>query len=88
MIEFTQKKFWFSKNFTIIKNGEKLYKWPVCFDLNTLVYSGDNIITIKHNSEKKAMIDFEDRMTGEFVYRCEINPLSYTGNDWVVDTQV
>jgi len=88
MIEFTKTKYWFKKNFIIIKNGKNLYKWPVDIDLNALVYSGDNMITIKHNSYKMAMIDFEDRMTGEFVYRCEINPLSYTGNDWVVDTQV
>jgi hypothetical protein len=89
MIEFTSSKYWFAKNFTIVKNGNKHYKWGVeCPNRNDLINSGNYLIRIIHNFEKKAMIDFEDRITEECAYRCEITPVSYKGNEWVVDTQV
>ena len=31
------------------------------------------------------MIDFEDILTGESVYRSEINPAASQSEDWVVD---
>ena len=89
MIEFTKTKYWFKKNFIIVANGSSRYKWILHGqDFDKLVNSGNNIATIFHNRNKMAMLDFEDRITGEIVYRCEINPLSSTSDDWVVDTQV
>lgn len=88
MIEFTRTRYWFSRNFIIVKDGNNVYKWHLHGqNIDKLVNSGNNIPTIIHNHEKKAMLDFEDRITGESNYRCEINPLSYTGNEWAVDTQ-
>lgn len=89
LLEFTKTKYWFKKNFMIIANGSSRYKWLLHGqNIDNLVNSGNNIATIIHNPAKMAMIDFEDRITGEIVYRCEINPLSTTSDEWVVDTQV
>lgn len=41
--------------------------------------------SILHNFQSKAMLDFEDNNTKQSVYRCEINPLHYKGDEWVVD---
>jgi len=43
-------------------------------------------VSIIHNFERKAMLDFIDAVTGESVGRIEINPFQYYDvEDWVVD---
>jgi hypothetical protein len=88
MIEFIKTNYIFSKNCIIIKDGNKSYKWNGKGDnIEELMNSSNYIASIVHNIEEKAMIDFEYKITGESVYRCEINPASSNSEDWVVDDQ-
>jgi hypothetical protein len=89
MLEFTKTKHVLARNFIIVKNGNNTYKWyGKGSNIEELINSGNYIATIVHNSENKAMLDFEDRITGESVYRCEVNPATSTSKDWIVDDQV
>ena len=80
MIEFIKT----NNDSVIIKNGNKTYKWHGK-GANELINSKIYTATIIHNIENKAMIDFEDILTGESVYRSEINPAASQSEEWVVD---
>ena len=70
-----------------ISNEDIFYDWKF-YDkkfMNTNKYIG----SIIHNSENRAMLNFIEIKTGLDMYRTEINPLGYEGDDdWTVDYQI
>ena len=68
-------------------NTNKQYRW-VSPDM-TLTVKELFVTSITHNSENKAMLDIA--ATGDpdlqSLQRFEINPVLYTGDDWVADDQ-
>jgi hypothetical protein len=80
MIEFIKT----NNDSVIIKNGNKTYKWHGK-GADKLINSELYTATIIHNIENRAMIDFEDILTGESMYRSEINPAASQSEEWVAD---